>query len=71
MPSWYNLFFATFGAAALLRYSERGGRGWLVVAGVMGGCSVAVKITGCYYIAACLLYFVIHAGPPGPVGDDS
>jgi hypothetical protein len=71
MPSWYNLFFATFGAAALLRYSERGGRGWLVAAGVMGGCSVAVKITGCYYVAACLLYFVIHAGPPAPAGDDS
>ncbi len=24
MPSWYNLFFATFGAAALLRYLKRG-----------------------------------------------
>lgn len=71
MPSWYNLFFATFGAAALLRYSERGGRGWLIAAGVMGGCSVAVKITGCYYVAACLLYLVVHEGVTARAGDHS
>ena len=71
MPSWYNLFCATFGAAALLRYSERGGRAWLVVAGVMGGCSVVVKISGCYYVAACLLYFVVREGMTTPRGDRS
>jgi hypothetical protein len=60
MPSWYNLFLATFGAAALLRYSERGGRGWLLAAGVLGGCSVLAKISGLYYVAACLLYLVVH-----------
>ena len=60
MPSWYNLFFATFGAAAMLRYAEGGGRAWLFAAGVMGGCSVAVKISGCYYVAGCLLYLIVH-----------
>ena len=69
MPSWYNLFFATFGAAALLRYSARGGRGWLVAAGVMGGCSVAAKITGSYYVAACLLYLVVHEGVTAGAAD--
>jgi hypothetical protein len=71
MPSWYNLFFATFGAAALLRYSERGGRGWLLAAGVMGGCSVVVKISGLYYIAACLLYLIVHEGVTAPADDRS
>ena len=71
MPSWFNLFFATFGAAALLRYSERGGRGWLLAAGVMGGCSVVVKISGLYYIAACLLYLVVHEAVTAPAGDRS
>src|ERR1019366_9387 len=34
MPSWYNLFFATFGAAALFRYLEVGSRRWLLAAGI-------------------------------------
>ena len=38
MPSWYNLFFATFGAAALLRYLEVRRARWLFVAGVCGAC---------------------------------
>ena len=33
MPSWYNLFFAVFGAAAILRYLEHPRTGWLFVAG--------------------------------------
>jgi hypothetical protein len=37
MPSWYNLFLATFGAAALLRYLDVRKRRWLFVAGVCGG----------------------------------
>ena len=60
MPSWYNLFFATFGAAALLRHSETRRRRWLVAAGLMGGCSVLIKITGLYYVAAALLYLPVH-----------
>lgn len=37
VPSWYNLFFAIFGTAALLRYIDTRNRRWLFVAGVCGG----------------------------------
>jgi hypothetical protein len=56
MPSWYNLFFATFGAAALLRYLEVRTRRWLFVAGVCGGLSILIKVIGAYYIAGVLLF---------------
>src|SRR5277367_1124923 len=56
MPSWYNLFFATFGAAAMLRYLEVRTRRWLVVAGVCGGVSILIKVIGAYYIAGMLLF---------------
>lgn len=56
MPSWYNLFFATFGAAALLRYIDVRTRRWLFVAGVCGGVSILIKIIGAYYIAGTLLF---------------
>jgi hypothetical protein len=56
MPSWYNLFFATFGAAALLFYLEVRTRRWLFVAGVCGGLSILVKVIGAYYIAGGLLF---------------
>jgi Dolichyl-phosphate-mannose-protein mannosyltransferase len=59
MPSWYNLFFATFGAAALLRFAEVRQRRWLLLAGLMGGCSVLGKITGLYYVAAGLLFLLV------------
>lgn len=55
MPSWYNLFLATFGAAALLRYLEVRTRRWLFVAGVCGGVSILIKVIGAYYIAGVLL----------------
>ena len=56
MPSWYNLFFATFGAAALLRSLEVRTRRWLFVAGVCGGVSILIKVIGAYYIAGALLF---------------
>ena len=56
MPSWYNLFFATFGAAALLRYLEVRRARWLFTAGVCGGVSVLIKVIGAYYIAGALLF---------------
>src|SRR6266436_6163966 len=56
MPSWYNLFFATCGAAALLRYLEVRTRRWLFVAGVCGGLSILMKVIGAYYIAGVLLF---------------
>jgi hypothetical protein len=61
MPSWYNLFLATFGAAALLSNMEDGRARWLVLAGVMGGLSILVKIVGLYYVAGVLLYLVFRA----------
>jgi 4-amino-4-deoxy-L-arabinose transferase-like glycosyltransferase len=77
MPSWYNLFLATFGAAALFRYLEDGRRRWLVAAGVVGGLSFLVKVVGLYYLAGVLLFLVFHAhalareeaGPDAPRGD--
>jgi Dolichyl-phosphate-mannose-protein mannosyltransferase len=56
MPSWYNLFFATFGAAAMLRYLDVRRRRWLVIAGVCGGISILIKVIGAYYIAGILLF---------------
>lgn len=56
MPSWYNLFFATFGAAALLRYLEVRTRRWLLIAGLCGGVSILIKVIGFYYVAGVLLF---------------
>jgi hypothetical protein len=56
MPSWYNLFFATFGAAAMLRYLDVRTRRWLFLAGVCGGVSILMKVIGAYYIAGVLLF---------------
>ena len=56
MPSWYNLFFATFGAAAVLRYLDVRTRRWLVIAGACGGVSILIKVIGAYYIAGILLF---------------
>lgn len=58
LPSWYNLFFATFGTAALLREAETGKRGWLWLAGAFAGVSITFKIVGLYFVAATFLYFV-------------
>jgi hypothetical protein len=56
MPSWYNLFLAGAGALALLRHVETGRRRWLVVAGLLAGLSVVVKIVGLCFVAAVLLF---------------
>jgi hypothetical protein len=56
MPSWYNLFFATFGAAALFRYLDVRTRRWLFVAGLCGGVSILIKVIGAYYIAGVFLF---------------
>ena len=55
MPSWYNLFFATFGAVALLRFVETRRYRWLSLAGACGGVSLLIKVIGAYYIAGALL----------------
>src|SRR5206468_779695 len=56
LPSWYNLFFATFGTLALIRHIETEQRMWLFIAGVCGGLSFLVKQSGLYYIAAIFLF---------------
>jgi hypothetical protein len=66
VPSWYNLFFAIFGTAALLRYIDTRNRRWLFVAGVCGGFSIVVKIIGLYFVAAAILFFVFYEQSPVP-----
>lgn len=61
MPSWYNLFLATAGAAALFRYLETRRARWLVLAGAAGGCSFLIKVIGLYFVAAALLFFIYLA----------
>lgn len=61
MPSWYNLFFATWAVAAILRYRETGRRRWLVAAGAMGGLSCLVKIVGLYLLLGIGLFLVYEA----------
>ena len=49
LPSWYNLYFATFGTAALLRYLDSRRARWLFLAGVMGGVSFLARTSGLYF----------------------
>jgi hypothetical protein len=60
MPSWFNLFFATFGAAALFRYIKSNSAGWLFLAGIFGGLSLIVKSVGFYYLAGVFLFLVFR-----------
>ena len=56
MPSWYNLIFATFGIAAIMKYVDGGGRWWLFAAGAAGGASFAIKSTAIYYLVGATLF---------------
>ncbi len=56
MPSWYNLFLATFGTAAFFRWLEVRRSRWLFLAGLAGGLSIVVKIIGLYFVAGGLLF---------------
>ena len=60
VPSWYNLFFATFGLVSVLRYIETENLRWLFVAGLCGGLSFLFKQTGLYFVAAVLLFLVFR-----------
>jgi hypothetical protein len=66
MPSWYNLFLATYGVAALFRYLETRHRRWVAAAGVIGGLSFIVKVIGLYYVAGALLFLVYQAHVEAP-----
>lgn len=50
IPSWYNLFCATFGIHALIRWQECSERKWLILAGVAGGVSFLFKLSGVFYL---------------------
>jgi hypothetical protein len=58
MPTWFNLFFATFGTLALAKYIRTPATHWLLLAGLCGGCSFLFKSVAVYYIAGALLFFV-------------
>jgi hypothetical protein len=58
LPSWYNLFLATFAALALTKFIETPSRRWLVIAGFCVGLSVLIKQVGLYAIAAGILFLV-------------
>jgi hypothetical protein len=60
MPSWYNLFFATFGLAALLRYIQIQTGRWLLIAGFCGGISFLFKLLGLYFVAGALLFLLFR-----------
>ena len=60
LPSWYNLFFATFGLAILLRYVATRHKGWLFAAGLCGGISFLFKISGLYFVAGVLLFLLFR-----------
>ena len=55
MPSWYNLFFATWTLCAMVAFFKTEQRRFLVLAGLMIGLSVTFKISGLFILAAVLL----------------
>ncbi len=60
VPSWYNLFFATVGTAAVLRFLESRNRWWLAIAGLCAGLSFLAKISGLYFLAAIFLFAIFQ-----------
>ena len=60
MPSWYCLFFATFGVLFLTRYLRTPHSAWLIVAGLCGSLSFGMKTPGLYYVAGVLLFLVFR-----------
>ena len=60
VPSWYNLFFGSFGSAALFRFIDDHRRRWLLLAGLCGGLSIVVKLVGLYFVAGVLLFLLFR-----------
>jgi len=71
VASWYNLYFATFGTAALFRYIEDRRAVWIFLAGIAAGVSFLFKIAGLYFFAAIVLFLVFdeQSREPAPEGD--
>src|SRR5580704_7760351 len=68
--SWYNLYFATFGTAALFRYLETRSRRWLFLAGVWGGLSILAKLFGLYFVASLFLFLLFDEQRSSAVADE-
>lgn len=66
MPSWYNLFFATFATLLLFRHAEKGTRWPLFLAGVCSGLAVLVKLHGLFVVAAGALSLVFREESTAP-----
>jgi len=60
VPSWYNLFFATFGLAAIWMYLAKNSTLWLFLAGLSGGLSFLAKNGALFYVAAVLLFILFR-----------
>ncbi len=58
LGSWYGLYFATFGTAALFRYIETRRSRWVFLAGILAGCSFLAKVSGLYFLVAAVLFLV-------------
>ena len=59
VPSYYNLFLATFGMVALARHVDTDRRYWLGIAGAFGGLAFLVKSAGGFYFVAAALLFLV------------
>lgn len=70
VPSWYLLVFAVLGTYCLVSFHETRKTAWLFGAGVFGGLSICVKVTGFWYIFAAAL-FLAFLEPCGSAGVDS
>ncbi|MEK6611179.1 MAG: glycosyltransferase family 39 protein [Gemmatimonadota bacterium] len=67
VPSWYILFFATFGTLALVRWHETRHRRWLLVAGAAGGVAILFKLSGVFYTLGGVLALVAASTTPAHV----
>ncbi|MGH7754074.1 MAG: hypothetical protein ACREN5_14810, partial [Gemmatimonadales bacterium] len=66
IPSWYNLFLATGGCLALIRWTETAGVRWLVLAGALGGLSFLFKLSGLFFLAGAGLFLLEATRPERP-----
>ena len=69
MPSWYNLFFATFALAALYRYLETRRPAYLALTGLACGLSMVVKVTGVYALVAVVLTLLLVEQEEAPAAE--
>lgn len=67
VPSWYILILSTFLIAALYRFAETNHDFWLLIAGVVGGLSVLVKVTGSLAVLAGA-FWLLSRESTKPVG---